>query len=92
MELCLLVNGVIELSGTRRFMKVKELRDKLSSFDNNAEIHVYWENGKPHQFFVIDEVSMTKGTPSRDANGAARFTFGGGPANWLFMSISAESE
>ena len=73
-------------------MTVKELRDKLTRLNDKSKVVVYWENGKPHQFFEIDDVSLTKGTPIRDDKGRARFKFGDGPANWLFIGISPDSE
>jgi len=72
-------------------MKVKELREKLSKLDGNTDIVVHWEEGSKHQYFGIDDVSLTRGTPRRDAEGKPGFTFDSkGPVAWLFISVSPD--
>jgi hypothetical protein len=71
--------------------KVKDLREKLSKLDDNASIFVYWEDGKEHQFFGIDDVALARGTPSRLTNGGVSFAFDNkGPATWAFIEVSPE--
>jgi hypothetical protein len=66
-------------------MTVAELREKLSKLPADEKVVVYWEDGAEHQYFGIDDVSMTKGNPSRHEDGKAGFTFDSkGEANWLF--------
>jgi hypothetical protein len=75
----------------RNLNTVKALREQLSKLPPDAHIAVYWENGKPDQIFGIEDVSLTEGTPSRDSKHKARFKFErGGPAKWVFISISTE--
>jgi len=70
---------------------VKALQEQLSKFPPDAHVAIYLEDGSPDQFFGIDDVSLTEGTPSRDSKHKARFKFErGGPANWVFISISPE--
>jgi hypothetical protein len=71
-------------------MTVKELRDKLSKLDDKANVAVYWEDGQPYQCFGIDDVSLNKGTPSRES-GKAGFKFeSSGSVTWAFITIMPE--
>jgi hypothetical protein len=70
-------------------MTVKELRQKLSKIDDKTDVVVYWEEGKEHQYFEIDDVSLHSGTPQRHPSGNVGFRFETkGPATWLFISVS----
>jgi len=72
-------------------MTVKELRERLAKLDDKTDIVVYWEEGSEHHYFSIDDVSLTRGTPRRHADGKPGFTFDSkGPAAWLFISVSPE--
>jgi len=72
-------------------MKVKELVQKLAALDQNTNVVVYWEEGDKQQFFGIDEVSLTRGTPRRDEDSRPGFEFDSkGPATWVFISVSPE--
>lgn len=72
-------------------MTVKELQAKLSQYPADTKVVVHWEDGRPHQCFGIDDLSVHTGTPRRDSGGRAGFTSEkGGPATWLFMNISPE--
>lgn len=73
-------------------MTAGKLQDQLAKFPADTKVLVYWEAGKPHQCFEIDEISLHSGSPCRDdKNGAAGFKFeSGGPARWLFISVSPE--
>jgi hypothetical protein len=72
-------------------MKVKELRERLSKLDDKTDIVVYWEEGSEHQYFGIDDVSLTRGTPRRHADGKPGFAFDSkGPAARLFITVSPE--
>jgi len=72
-------------------MKVKELRDTLSTFDGEMLVYVYWEEGADHQYFGIDDVATQTGTPVRLDNEKVTFEFGkDGPATWVCISISPE--
>ena len=71
-------------------MTVKELREKLSQFDDETRIVVYGEKETEQAFLEIDDVSIHTGTPTRLASGKAAFRLGkDGPASWLFISVSA---
>jgi hypothetical protein len=72
-------------------MTVKELRDKLSGFQDGTSVYVYWEEGSEHQFFGIEDVSMQKGEPKRFSDGKVGFKFdSNGPVSWLFLSVGPE--
>jgi hypothetical protein len=69
-------------------MTVKDLQQKLSKLDGDTKLAVYWEDGKVHQVFEIDEVSVTKGS-TRRIDGKPRITFdSNGPETWVFVNIS----
>ena len=71
-------------------MTVKELRDKLSGVDDQTKVVAYREDGPETQFFEIDEVSLTKGTPDR-LKGKPVFKFDSqGLVAWLFISITSD--
>jgi hypothetical protein len=76
-------------------MTVHELRFRLSQLDGSAHIVVLREADPPPKtglephLFEIKGVSMSRGTPSMDAEGRGGFTFSNaGPANWLFISVT----
>jgi hypothetical protein len=72
-------------------MTVKELRDKLAKIPDDMRVVVYWEDGAEHQFFGIDEVSVTTGNPCRTSGQKAGFAFDSkGVATWLFVCVSPE--
>lgn len=71
-------------------MTVKELRDKLSGVDDQTKVVVYREDGTEQQFFEIDEVSLTRGTPKR-VNGKPGFEFDSkGLVTWLFVNVTSD--
>jgi hypothetical protein len=70
-------------------MTIKELREKLSKFDDKTQVVVYTEDEVGLHLFEIDDVSMARGTPSRLQDGTAAFTADNtGPASWLLISVS----
>jgi|GEM_PF-1433479 hypothetical protein len=70
-------------------MTVKQLRGKLSQFDDETRVVVYAEDGNP-VLFEIDDVSIHTETPSRSGDGKAAFEFErDGSASWAFISVSA---
>jgi hypothetical protein len=73
-------------------MKVGELREKLAKIPDDMYVVVYWEEGPEHQYFGIDDVSPTPGTPLR-RDGKVGFTFESkGNATWLFLAVTPESK
>ena len=72
-------------------MTVRELRDKLSKFDDETRVVVYTEDKASVQWFEIDDVSIHAGTPSRSHEGKVRFAFDSeGETHWVLISVSAE--
>lgn len=70
-------------------MTVRELREKLSQFDEGARVVVYAEDEPKGQFFEIDDISVGTGSPMRAEDGNAGFRFEkGGSASWVFISVS----
>jgi hypothetical protein len=70
-------------------MSVRELREKLSRFDEGTQVVVYAEEEPKGQFFEINDISIETGTPMRAEGGNAAFRFEkGGPASWVFISVS----
>jgi hypothetical protein len=71
-------------------MTVKELRDKLSGIPDQTNVVAYREAGTEQQFFEIDDVSLTKGTPQR-VDGKPGFTFDSkGLVEWLFINVTSD--
>jgi hypothetical protein len=71
-------------------MTVKELRDRLSKFDDKTSVVVYAEDETVHQFFEVDDISIATGSPCRLENGRAGFSFTkDGPVSWLFITVTA---
>jgi hypothetical protein len=71
-------------------MTVKELRDKLSSVDDQTRVIAYREDGAEQQLFEIEEVSLTKGTPKR-VEGKPGFEFDSkGLVAWLFITVTSD--
>lgn len=69
-------------------MNVAKLRSELAKHPGDMKVVVYWEDGKPDQFFGIESVDVATGEPSRDSHHKARFKFESkGPATWLFLNI-----
>jgi len=72
-------------------MTIKELRDKLAKFDQSKEAYVHWEGGSEHQFFGIEDVAESRGTPIRHPDNKVGFAFDAtGPVEWVFIIISPE--
>jgi hypothetical protein len=72
-------------------MTVKKLREKIAKLPDDMDVIVYWEGGPEHQYFGVDDVSPTKGNPSR-TGGKVGFEFTSkGVVEWLFVSVSPES-
>lgn len=74
-------------------MTVAELQQKLSEIPSNTRVVVYWEKGgfqlgADGVLFEIDEISLQKGTPSRDDEKAGFEFDPKGPASWAFMSVT----
>jgi hypothetical protein len=70
-------------------MTVKELRHRLSHFDESAKVVVYWERDGKSDLLEIHDVSMQTGKPERGADGKPGFVFDHrGPATWLFISVN----
>jgi len=71
-------------------MTVKKLREKIAKLPDDMDVIVYWEDGPKHQYFGVDDVSPTKGNPSR-TDGKVGFEFTSkGLVEWLFISVSPE--
>jgi hypothetical protein len=69
-------------------MTVKELREKLAKLDDKARVVVRWDNEGGLNLFEIDDVSLSRGTPTR-TKGKAGFKFQStGIAEWAFVSIN----
>jgi hypothetical protein len=72
-------------------MTVGELQKLLSKHPADTPVLVYWEGGKPLQFFEVLDASMATGEPFHDAGEHLLFKFvKTGPAKWLFISISPD--
>ncbi len=73
-------------------MTVGELREQLSKFPDDTNVVVLWEDEDTEQhLFGIDGIALQSGTPCRDSRQKAGFTYEkGGPATWLFISVSPE--
>jgi hypothetical protein len=70
---------------------VGKLREQLAKLPAEATLIVALETDDRVELFGVDDVSMRRGTPSRDNRGSAAFTFDGtGPTNWAFINISPE--
>jgi hypothetical protein len=79
-----------DLGHGEKKMTVSELREKLSKQPADTRVVVYWEDGAEHQYFGVDDISLTKGNPSRK-DGKVGFEFTSkGLAEWLFISVSPE--
>lgn len=71
-------------------MTVKELKQKLSKFDEKTPVVLYREADSDMELFEIADIAVSAGTPRRDDNGKAGFTFeNNGPVKWLFISVEA---
>jgi hypothetical protein len=73
-------------------MTVQKLREQLSRFPDDTNVVVLWEDEEMEQhLFGIDHIALQSGTPRRDSEQRAGFTFEkDGPSTWLFISISPE--
>lgn len=73
-------------------MSVGKLREQLSKFPEDEKVLVCWEDPETEMHLLeIDDASMHRGTPSRDAKGRPAFTADGtGPANWVFINVSRD--
>jgi hypothetical protein len=71
-------------------MTVKELRDKLAGIADQTKVVAYREEGTEQQFFEIDEVSLTRGTPKR-VKGKPGFEFDSkGLVDWVFINVTSD--
>jgi hypothetical protein len=71
-------------------MTVKELQDKLSKLDANADVIVLWEEGKEQHLLDLDDVSLRRGVASRRDGKKAFVWDSKGPAAYVFVSVSEE--
>ena len=70
-------------------MTVKELRHRLSAFDESAKVVVYWERDGESDLLEIHDVSTQTGTPKRGADGKPGFEFHHqGAVIWLFINVN----
>jgi len=73
-------------------MTVHELRFRLSQLDGSTHVVVLWEAHSKSKtdvkFSEITGVTMSRGTPTRDAEGRGAFSLDDyGPANWVFITV-----
>ena len=70
---------------------VKELRDALSEFDDNAHVVISWDDTPTIAYKGLKSVSLRKGTPNKLPNDTAGFKFeSDGPEAWVFISTAEE--
>jgi hypothetical protein len=71
-------------------MTVKELREKLTKFDDGKSVTVYWENGSEQNFFEIEDLSMPRGIANK-VGGKKAFKFSSeGLAELVFINVTQD--